>query len=193
MNSKFLIAILGFFLLVACGKVPETHYFTLEWQQLSEPTAGDAVLLVQRFDATPLLKNDEMMYKTSAYEIKYDNYRRWVMSPGVLLSHKTADYFSGTGLFKQVVVDTPSDAITHVLSGHVTHFEEIDFGGQHNVHISVNFELKDLENKSTVVTTTISKQVDVTGNSAEAIVQAMSTATKSVLDDLNSQIVATMQ
>jgi ABC-type uncharacterized transport system auxiliary subunit len=167
--------------------MPETHYFTLEWQQLSTPASSDAVLLVQRFDAVPTLKNDRMMYKTSLYEIKYDNFRRWAMPPSLLLSQKAADYFSASDLFKHAVQDLPRGA-THSLFGYITHFEEIDYGGQHKVLVSINFELSNMDDSKPLLTTTISKEVDVAAKSAESIVQAMSMATKLVLDDLSSEI-----
>ncbi len=187
MKSKLIMSALATLLFVTCGKVPETHYFTLEWQQLSEPTASDAVLFVQRFDAVPMLKNDQMMYKTSLYEIKYDNYRRWVMSPCILLSHKTAEYLNSNGLFSRTVLDAPRGA-THSLFGHVTHFEEIDYDGQHKVVISITFDLKSFADDELLLNTTITKEVDVAEKSAEAIVAAMSSATKLVLEDLSTDI-----
>ncbi len=188
MKAKLLFVILVSLLLATCGKVPETHYFTLEWQQLAKPATSDAVLFVQRFDAVPMLKNDQMMYKTSPYEIKYDNYRRWVMSPSLLLSHKTAEYLSTSGLFDHVVVDVPRASATHSLFGHVTHFEDIDFGGRHHVRITVTFELKDIQEDKVLFNTTLSQEADVSENSAEGIVVAMSAATRQMLDDLSREI-----
>lgn len=187
MKSKLIIVIFASLVLAACGTLPETRYFTLEWQQLAEPATNDAVLFVQRFDAVPMLKNDQMMYKTSLYEIKYDNYHRWVMSPCVLLSHKTAEYFDSNGLFSRAVLDMPRGA-THALFGRVLHFEEIDYNGQHKVFIAITFDLKTLSTDELLLNTTITKQVDVAEKSAEAIVAAMSSATKLVLDDLSMEI-----
>ncbi|MBN1465706.1 membrane integrity-associated transporter subunit PqiC [candidate division KSB1 bacterium] len=189
MNSKVLIFAAGVLLLLACGKTPETQYFTLEWQQLAaeQPPIG-GVLHIQNFDAAPMLKNDKMTYKTSLYQIKYDNFRRWVMTPSTLLTHKAAEYFMQSGLFESVVLDVPRNSDSLSLFGRVNHFEEIDYGEGHHVRISISFELTDFDKREPLLNATIDKQAPVAAGAVEDIVAAMSQATKLVFDDLASKI-----
>lgn len=189
MKSKFAVLILASAILAACGNVPETKYFTIEWQKLSATTTtGKDILHIQPFDAAPMLKYDKMMYKTSMYEVKYDNFRRWAVAPGTLLSYKAAEYFQKTGLFDSVVLELPSGTQSYSLLGYVNHFEEIDYNNKHSVFVSVTFELTNFESRQPLLTTTIEKQVDVKAHSADAIVAAMSEAVKLVFDDLSTNI-----
>ena len=189
LNTKLLIFASGLILLLACGKTPETQYFTLEWQQLSEKSLhGSGVLHIQNFDAVPMLKNDKMLYKTSMYQIKYDNYRRWVMAPSSMLTHKAAEYFMESGLFDNVVLDIPRGSDSLSLFGRVNHFEEIDYNNEHEVVISISFELTSFDKRKPLLHATIEKQVPITGGAVEDIVAAMSQATKLVFDDLSEKI-----
>ncbi|MBN1562171.1 membrane integrity-associated transporter subunit PqiC [candidate division KSB1 bacterium] len=189
MNAKLLGTFIGFVFLLTCGRTPETHYFTLEWQQLSNADLQrGGVLHIQNFDATPMLKNDKMIYKTSRYQIKYDNYRRWVMAPNSLLTYKAAEYFVESGLFDSVVFDIPRGSDSLSLFGRVNHFEEIDCDGEHKVVVSISFELTSVDTREPLLHTTIEKQAPVAGGAVDDIVAAMSQATKLVFDDLASKI-----
>ena len=189
MKLKTLIVICFGVLISSCGKMPETHYFSLEWQELSVPAAdGIGVLHIQAFDAAPMLKYDKMMYKTSLYQVKYDNYRRWVMAPGSLLTQKAAEYFQSSGLFENVVLDVPRGMKCLSLFGRVNHFEEIDYAGQHKALISITFELTNFDERQPLFLTSIKKEVDVQGRNAEDIVAAMSQATRLVFEDLQEQM-----
>ena len=67
MKFKLLVCIFGCLLIVACGKVPETHYFTLEWQRLAEQeSSGQGVLHIQDFDAADRIELDIMLLNATA-------------------------------------------------------------------------------------------------------------------------------
>ena len=189
MSSKLLYIFLAFALFIGCCKMPETRYFTLEWQELAQSKAsGGNVLHIQNFDAAPMLKYDKIMYKISPYEVKYDNFRRWVMTPNSLLTHKAAEYYKSSGLFASVFLDVPRGMDSFSLFGRVNHFEEINYGGEHKVFISINFELTNFAEREPLLNTTIDKEVPIAGHTIEDIVSAMSRATRLVFDDLTKEM-----
>ncbi|MBN1479070.1 membrane integrity-associated transporter subunit PqiC [candidate division KSB1 bacterium] len=185
MIAKYLFVAIGCFCLASCTKMPETHYYTLEWQHLSQPVSSSGrVLHIQDFDAAPMLKYDKMMYRTSLYEVKYDNFRRWVMTPGSLLTHKAAHYFERSGLFDAVVLDVPRGMDSFSLFGRVNHFEEMSYENEHKAFISVTFELTNFDARKPLLTITIDKEMPIAGGTVEDIVAAMSETTRLVFDDL---------
>lgn len=182
---KYLFLAIGCLCLTFCAKMPETHYYTLEWQHLSQPVSSSgSVLHIQNFDAAPMLKYDKMMYRTSLYEIKYDNFRRWVMTPASLLTHRAAAYFEESGLFNAVVLDVPRGMDSFSLFGRVNHFEEISYGNEHKACISITFELTNFAARTPLLTITIDKEAPIAGGKVEDIVAAMSETARLVFDDL---------
>ena len=187
MASRFknLVIFIPIIMLVACGKVPETHYYTLELEQLADASAKIGELLhVQPFDATSVLKYDKLMYKTSRYEIKYDAYRRWAATPSTLLSEKAVEYFQDSQLFDQVVMDMPTLKDGYSLFGFVNHFEESLKDGKRIALVSISFDVYNLSDRKRELHKSIESTAPIDGETIESIMGAMSNATQSVFDQL---------
>jgi ABC-type uncharacterized transport system auxiliary subunit len=169
----------------ACGQAPQTHYYALEYQLLSQPQpAAPLPLFVQNFDAGPLLDQDHLLYKPSIYELKLDPYRLWAVPPNQLLTDKAREYFQTRGIFSKVLYQIPPDREAYELIGHVQHFEEIVMDSQHTVHVAVWFELTNISSRALVLSQVFEKNVPVSGNQPEDIIKAMSEATLAMFDDL---------
>jgi ABC-type uncharacterized transport system auxiliary subunit len=174
----------------ACGQAPQTHYYALEYQLLSQPKQVSPLpLFVQNFDAGALLDQDHLLYKPSVYELKLDPYRRWAVPPHLLLTDKAREYFQTRGIFSKVLYQIPPDREAYELIGHVQHFEEIVDDSKHSVQIAVWFELTNMSSRTVVLSQVFEKRVPVVGNQPEDIVKAMSEATLAIFDDLASAIV----
>jgi ABC-type uncharacterized transport system auxiliary subunit len=184
-----LFGLIVLLLLLACGQAPQTHYYALEYQLLSQPQPATPLpLFVQNFDAGPLLDQDHLLYKPSIYELKLDPYRRWAVPPHLLLTDKAREYFQTCGIFSKVLYQIPPDREAYELIGHVQHFEEIVMDSQHSVHIAVWFELSHVGSRTVVLSQVFEKSVPIAGNQPEDIVKAMSEATLAIFDDLASTI-----
>lgn len=174
----------------ACGQPPQTRYYTVEYQLLSQPQPVNPLpLFIRNFDAGPLLDQDHLLYKTSSYELKLDPYRRWILPPHQLLTDKARDYFQRRGIFSKVLYQIPPNREAYELVGHVQHFEEIAFGSQHSVHVAVWFELSHVGSKTVALSQVFEKSVTIVGDQPEDIIKAMSEATLAVLDDLASALI----
>lgn len=184
--------LLAVVLVVSCGKVPESHYYTLEFSKLAQQDQHiDALLHIQAFDASSILKYDKLAYKASQYEIKYDAYRRWAAAPSTLLSEKAVEYFRTSGLFNQVVSDAPIGVKGYSLFGCVNHFEESLQDGQRVALVSIDFSIYDLAGDRKLTRhKSITKSAPIQEESIEGIMNAMSNAVQSVFDDLAKEFIS---
>jgi ABC-type uncharacterized transport system auxiliary subunit len=186
---KNLLLIFVFAMLNACGNVPETHYYTVELKQLSQQNEHIGALLhIQAFDASTVLKYDKLMYKTSPYEIKYDAYRRWVATPSTLLSEKAVEYFRQSLLFDHVVMDMPQSREGYSLFGYVNHFEESLKNGQRLAVVSVAFDVYNLANRKLELHKNITQSAPIQNSTIDGIMAAMSSSVQSVFDELAKEM-----
>ncbi len=185
---KYLFAFVAL-LLISCGRVPETHYYTVELQQLSQhdKTIG-ALLHIQDFDASTILKYDKLVYQPSLYEIKYDNYRRWAATPSALLTEKAVEYFRESGLFDRVVKDAPVSSNGFSLFGYVNHFEESWQDGKRVALVSIDFDVYAIQTKKLELHKSITRTAPIQEESVHNIMAAMSSAVQTVFDDLAHEL-----
>ncbi len=181
--SLFLLIVFG--MLMSCSQVPETQYFTLEYDLVTDQvTVTDLPVYIETFDANPLLAQNQMIYRTSEYEIKLDHYRRWVMAPNDLVQQKLNDYFHESDLFSHVVHQVPRDRRCFYLSGHLQDFAEIAYGPKRQAHIAVWFELINMQTRETLMSAPFEQHEPIVGGDADAIAAAMSRATLALFTQL---------
>ena len=92
--------ILVFLLLLSCGRVPESRYFTVDYSLPQRGAAdGRGILFVQSFTADDVHAQDKLVYRTSDYEVKLDHYRRWISSPTEMLTKKATEHLREMAIF----------------------------------------------------------------------------------------------
>ena len=182
--------VLLFFLVafISCGKLPETRYFTLNYDMEQQPEAGHGILFVKKFQTDPIYNNDKMIYKVSDYEVKFDNYRRWVLTPGDMLTVQATDHLRHSGMFDWVTNLPPRNREYKVLDGRVIHFEEIYEKEKRFVDVGIVFAMYLSHSEVPVLNKTIEQRVEITQPGVNGIVSAMSKATQMVLDQLVSDL-----
>ncbi len=182
MKRLFLIVLL---FLVSCGNVPETRYFTIDYD-FTKPgsTHGKGVLYIKKFKSDPIYFQDKLIYKTSRYEIKFDNYRRWVLAPSDLLTYKAAEHLRRAGLFEWVSLVTPRDKECLTLDGTLKNFEEFVENGKRAVKVTILFELEKNLDDGFFWVKEISSTVPINNPGIDGIIQSMSAATQNVFDEL---------
>ncbi|MBN2412044.1 membrane integrity-associated transporter subunit PqiC [candidate division KSB1 bacterium] len=182
MKRLFLIVML---FLVSCGSVPETRYFTIDYDFTTHgSTDSKGVLFIKKFKSDPIYFQDKLIYKTSRYEIKFDNYRRWALAPSDLLTYKAAEHLRQAGLFKWITLITPRDKECLTLGGTLKNFEEFVENGKRAAKVTILFELEKNQDKGFLWVKEISSTVPINNPGSEGIIQSMSTATQKVFDEL---------
>jgi len=185
--KKLLIIIL--FFMVSCGQVPETRYFTIDYDFAGADSAeGKGMLYIRKFKSDPIYFQDKLIYKTSRYELKFDNYRRWVLVPADLLTFKAAEHLRRTGLFEWVTLITPHEHECLALNGTIKNFEEYVENNKRMVIVTILFDLQKDQESDLFWAKEISSTVPIKNPGAEGIIQAMSKATQQVFDELANNL-----
>ena len=189
-RSFWLLAVcMNVLLFIACSKIPEPRYYSLELNVLQESMdIKYDVLYIRSFDASLLFNVDKFVYRTSPYEVKFDNYRRWVLSPSLLLTEIAASYFRESGLFERVTLDMPKDETGLVLFGYIFRFEEVAYETERQVIAHFDFEIHELPGRSLLLSKSIKRRMPVNGTETEDILRAMSKAVQGIFEELADEM-----
>ena len=173
----------------ACGSAPETRYFAIHYDlPLVSAKAGSKVLFVQKLTADPLLRTDKMIYKPSKYEYKFDYYRRWAEEPADMLTSRLVRHLRASGVFKEVTLAPPRSQPFYMLSGQLRQFEETFENGKHLARVSLAIKVQDMKTQELLLDDTLDSFSEISRPGEEAILDAMSRATKSLLDNLAEKL-----
>ena len=181
--KKLLLIVLLFIL--SCGQIPETRYFTIDYDYtMTGSTGSKGVLFIKKFTSDPIYFQDKLIYKTSRYEIKFDNYRRWVLAPSEMLKYKVTEHLRQSGLFDWVTMVTPREQEYLALSGTLKNFEELVENEKRMVKVTIFFQLQKHQDDKFIWSKEISSTVPINNFGVEGIIQSMSMATQQVFDKL---------
>ena len=188
MKKSLLFIIL---ILLACGQIPETQYFTLNSKNVANQnpkTTNDAILYISRFDAAPIYEQDKLIHKISEYEIQFDYYRRWIYPPSELMTFLTCEYLSSTGYFNQVTLELPRTPLHYRLEATVTHFDYVYKAEKKYGCVGVDFKLFNAQNNEKFWTENIYIEQPVAGEGMKPFLDAMNTAVNKTLNQLQSKL-----
>jgi len=185
--KKLLLIVLLF--LISCGQIPETRYFTIDYDYTTPgSTGGKGMLFIKKIKSDPVYFQDKLIYKSSRYEIKFDNYRRWVLSPADMLTYKAAEHLRRKDLFERVTLVTPQQQECLVLSGLLKNFEEFVENNKRLAKVTILFKLQKNQDNKIIWEKEISSTVPINDPGVEGIIRSMSQATKQVFDELSENL-----
>ena len=186
--NKNLVIILLFVLLVACGSVPDTHYYSLSYPPVDSSTTPpklNKIVGVKKFIADPPYDQDRLVYRDSPYEIKFYNYRRWICSPREMLTENAVLHLRASGLFAGVAHAHNSQSFDYLLGGRVLQFEEWDETNRWQARVKLWLELQSTSSRKVVWQGYVESQVPVDEKQPLNVVKALSRAA----DDCFKQLV----
>ncbi len=187
--KKYLLGFIATLFLMSCGHIPETHYFTINYPLVSSQNAnGHGVIWVRKYDSDPLYSQDKFVYKTSEYEVKFDNYRRWVSTPVELLTLQTVEHLRASGAFANVTLFQPRQDTYLYLSGRIKKFEEVWWGDEHLADVALWINVAKAPEHETVWSGLLEQKVKIDGPSENAILRAMSKAVQNTLNELVEKV-----
>lgn len=189
MNIKIMriVIILGLFILIACGKVPETRYYTLSYPSAESSNTApklNKILGVKKFLADPPCDQDRIVYRESPFEVKFYNYRRWISSPREMLTESAIQHLRASGLFAGVVHAQDRHSIHYLLSGRLLQFEEWDDGGVWQARVKLWLELQSMETRELVWQGYIESQIPVEEKNPLSVVKALNKAAEDCFQQL---------
>jgi hypothetical protein len=108
--------------LSGCKTTEECGAFMLDVERSEILTVADndLVLRVDRFGALSPFKYKELVYRKSDLEFETDYYHQFLIQPEDMIMRAAYDWFSGAGLFGNVVRWDNSSQATHTIKGFIT-------------------------------------------------------------------------
>ncbi|MBN2288021.1 MAG: membrane integrity-associated transporter subunit PqiC [Candidatus Glassbacteria bacterium] len=186
MQPLIVVSLLAALLTLACGSIPQTHYYTigrpLAQAQTGAPGKTGLVVGVPRLEAEGIYARDNLLYRSGGHEITPDYYRRWGVPPQKMLAEAMIDYLRAGGAFGQVLRLPSMSEVDLVLAGRILRFEQVqDQVGSHTL-VNLEFILRDPGDQSVLWRSEFSDTTLVGAiPSAEAVVAAFESSVHSCL------------
>ena len=185
-SAALLFSALASLLTLACGSVPETHYYTIG---RIVPEAGsygqrlDYSVGVPQFEAEGIYARDNLLYRRGNYEIAADYYRRWGVPPQKMLAEATVTYLRKSELFTEVRRMPTMSRTDLVLSGRILCFEEVAEPTGPAVKMDLEFSLQYARGGERLWREEVSATSPITVlQSPDAVVAAVENCVRSCLD-----------
>jgi len=111
-------------ILSGCGsrQAYNKKYYVLSATRQSQPTGAqtDLVLEVRRFTIDSAFAGKGLVYRTGQFEYESDFYSEFLVSPSAMITEKTRNWLSGSGLFKRVLDIASQIDPTHTMEANIT-------------------------------------------------------------------------
>lgn len=180
-----------FFLCFSCGHMPAIRYYLLDVPQPQTVAAKKNVTLwLKEVSADAVHVQDRMIYRTSAFEIQFDPYRRWALTPTEMVKQATLDYLRQAGLFSRVsdrltVMDQPFRSLSLKLGK----FEEYSTAAKRCARVALHAQVSEGREEKLLWEGDLDAEVNIQGADSQAIVSAMSLALEKTLQQLTDKLV----
>lgn len=178
-------------LLLYCGRVPDTHYYTIYYplpERLNAPPRFAGSLVVAKITAEEAYQGDRLVYQRNPFEYDYYNYRRWIEPPPDLIEKWLVRHLRAQNYFTRVSSYANYLPLTkdYELRLHIADFKEVDTNGrwQAEVRFEYIFRTSDQIRSEGVLAKTVVAQE----RTPLAIVQALSQAVQQSFDALTEKI-----
>jgi len=170
-------------LVLACGRVPQTHYFIIDVPSPARVTTGKQVTLwLKSVSADAIRSQDRLVYRTSEVEVHYDPYRRWALPPTEMIRQQVLEYCRQSALFRQVTEEVP-EAGTAVWSVSVIlrRFEEVVKPEGRIALVAMRWQVYEGVSAKVIWAGDVEAEAPIQGDEAGAIIRAISQATEQSL------------
>jgi uncharacterized lipoprotein YmbA len=184
------VSLLLLVFVISCGHVPQTHYYLID---VAGPTPTgikkNSLLWLKTVSTDALHSQDRLMYRTSAYEIQFDPYRRWALAPAEMIKQKTMDYLRQSGLFVQVTDELPKlERSFWSLTMTINQFEEFVSSDKRFGRMLVHVQVGEGPAEKLLWEGDVQAEALIQGSDVSSIIQAMSAATEKVLQQVTEQL-----
>src|SRR5580658_4756775 len=115
------------FLAAGCGKVPATHFYTLEPPAMTASAKTFPYEVeVARFKAAFRLSQDRIVYMPSPFHVDYYSYHRWAGFPADMVTAGLVSSLKHAGVFRSVSEVRSGAKPDYILHGQIENLEEQD-------------------------------------------------------------------
>jgi len=179
----------------SCGSVPKTNYYTLRIPP--PPAAHDpkttAIVGVERFRATEVLRDDRIVYYASPTELNFYQYHRWSADPATMLTELAARRLEQSGALAAVRLLPSREPVDYLLRGRLTNFEEVDSASGVKARVGVEMMLIRARDHKILWSDTRQEESAAEGKGVPAVVQAVNAASERLLEGILPGLVAKVE
>jgi ABC-type uncharacterized transport system auxiliary subunit len=174
------------------GDIPEARTYRIGFFPASA-AAGNALpvtLGVAAVRGSETYRQERLVYRTQPNRVGFYPYDRWEVPPVEMVTEAIIAHLRASGGFLRVVPYTRDGRVDYVLRGRLLRFDEEDAGAgaPWSAVVEIDYELVDPQRSQVVATGAARATQAVPQRSAEAIVGALSAASRDALDSLAAQV-----
>ncbi len=111
-----------------CVDIPLTHYYTFppDIENPAERTSPkySYVIGIETYEASAPYQQDRIVFRTSAYEVNFYEYHRWLRPPAELVSEQVQKLFMASGLFERVHAYAFEAYADYIIRGKILMFDQ---------------------------------------------------------------------
>jgi cholesterol transport system auxiliary component len=177
-----------------CGPSPyNRHYYILDATRQAEPSEihSDVILEVQRFTTDSVFTSKQLVYRKTEFEYESDFYGEFLISPGLMVTEKTRNWLSESGLFARVLEPGSYTKPTHTLHANITALY-IDTRDKKSpaavMQMRVFLTPEKPSEKLVILAETYNASVKVKSKTAEDFVQGFNQCLEQILTDLENDL-----
>jgi ABC-type uncharacterized transport system auxiliary subunit len=176
-------------LTLACGSVPRSNYYTVDYTPASPagsvPVAAASQVGVALPQANHLLRQDRIVYFTNQNELNFYHYHRWAESPTFMVRSLLMRQLRSGGLFDDIVPYRAQKGLDYVLRGRLLAMEEVDTPTEVSARFGLELELVQQQDAHVVWSDRHTCTRPVGTKTVEAVVATMSECVQETLDRLS--------
>lgn len=190
MNLKHLTIFVMFpILLAGCFSSPsnEYRYYVLDYvpeaskARMSRPP-WPAKILVRNFPMGEAYQKPELVYRTSAHEIRYHRRDRWAVRTEHVVSGMAHKHLLAVNLFRSVQNQYEEDQPDYELRGRVASLEEYVTENARYAHLDMRLDFVRLSDNRTLWGQDFDVRREVQGRSPVLVVRALSSLLEASMD-----------
>lgn len=201
-KAKFIFPflIVCFFIFQGCANSGKPHYdvenFLLSYTAptFENKTRQDKTIRISRFTIAAAYNNQNMIFRTSDYNVDFFNYNRWAVNPADMIADILLRDMQESGLFRAVFSRYAVEETRFIIQGGISDFFlRIGNSGKVAV-IAMEITLKDSQQKEAtkkiLFQKKYSREETLTEQSPQGYCQAMSKALKNLSQQITTDVYA---
>jgi ABC-type uncharacterized transport system auxiliary subunit len=154
-----------------------------------QKTSKDIILDVKNFSIDTTFNTKSLVYRKGQSEYETDFYNQFLIKPDDMITEKTRNWLSESGLFKWVLEPGSYTDATHVLEGNITAlYGDFRDDSSPKASMKIRIFLVKLPEKSMVFGKTYAVVSEVKSQTAEALVEAFDKCLINILSNLEKDL-----
>lgn len=132
-------------------------------------TPINKVIRVDDIETNQTFWYQRMVYRKSAYEVKYFPFKQWAKNPGELIQDAAIKFYKNSRLFARVIDDHSSMDPDLVMKIHIDSLEMLYEGKQWYAHLALDIELFDEKRETTILSHYFDRKMAIKGKRARYV------------------------